>query len=72
MQDNNSIDDDVQPYRPKTRCRRCGYGVTWREQRQCFGRLTGHGMDVGEVKKIMPLCPRCGSTILHEHGVVKA
>ena len=47
-------------------CRRCGYAITWAEQRCQFGRAIAKGLTPDEVKGLMPLCQKCTTEAFHE------
>ena len=53
-------------YDPTTgkQCLRCGYRVTWAEQRRQYGRLIRRGKSDEEAKALMPRCQKCTTAAL--------
>ena len=47
------------PRRRKTVCLRCGYPITWADQRHQYGRAITHGLTPEAAKKLMPRCQGC-------------
>ena len=48
-------------------CVRCGYHITWADQRRQFGRLMRLGFGYEDAKALMPRCQKCVTTTLREH-----
>jgi hypothetical protein len=50
---------------PTIKCLGCGWTkMTWREQRQQYGRAIRRGLSADEAKKLMPRCQKCVTEIL--------
>lgn len=45
-------------------CLRCGYRITWAEQRRQYGRLIRRGKSHDEANALMPPCQRCTTAAL--------
>jgi hypothetical protein len=65
----HELDDDYviePPLRKPTVCLRCGYPMTWENQRRQFGRLMRRGMTTEETKALLPRCQKCMTTALRD------
>jgi hypothetical protein len=49
-------------------CRHCYAPVTWAEQRRQYARLSYAEFSKEEIKRQLPLCHRCVSTLLRRAG----
>jgi hypothetical protein len=45
----------------KTVCLRCGYPITWDDQKRQWGRLMRRGVSPEEGKALMPRCQKCNT-----------
>lgn len=55
------------PTPSKARCRRCGYRVTWAEQRKQYARMMQRGLPPHEAKALLPRCQTCTTAAFHGH-----